>query len=294
MRVIVLIVTLLGLVVAAPASADPAPRSLYRSYVALGDSYASGPGIPDQTGLPAGCARSNHNYPSMIASWLRIPQLTDVSCGGARTVDMTAPQQVSGGVNPPQLNALRPDTELVTLTIGGNDMGFGEVLQTCGRLAASDPTGNPCEQHYQAGGKDELAERINAGAPKVAAVLSSIHQRSPHAQVVVVGYLRIMPATGSCLPAVPFATGDGPYFDHTEQLLNKMLSEQAREHKAAFANPYAFSTGHDACQALDRKWVEGLQPTSPSAPMHPNAKGMQAVAAVSVPAVLFGRLLTRA
>ena len=203
---------------------------------------------------------------------------------------MTAPQQVSGGVNPPQLNAVRPDTELVTLMIGGNDMGFSEVLQTCGRLAASDPTGNPCEQHYKAGGKDELAARIAATAPKVSAVLGEIHRRSPHAHVVVVGYLRILPATGSCLPVVPFATGDGPFFDHTEQQLNKMLSEQARQQKAAFVNPYAFSSGHDACQAPDRKWVEGLQPTSPSAPMHPNARGMQAVAVISVPYVLFGHL----
>lgn len=290
MRAIVLVVTLLGLLVAAPANAAQQPHGLYRSYVALGDSYASGPGIPAQTGLPAGCARSDHNYPSLLAKWLRIPRFTDVSCGGARTVDMTAPQQVPGGVNPPQLNALKPDTELVTLMIGGNDIGFGEILQTCGRLAAADPTGNPCQRHYTAGGTDQLAARIAATGPKVAAVLAGIQKRSPRAHVVVVGYLRILPPTGSCFPAVPFAAGDGPYFDGAGRKLNAEIAAQAKKHKASFVNPYAFAKGHDACQPPDRKWVEGLNPTSPAAVMHPNAKGMQAVAAIAVPTVLFGRL----
>jgi lysophospholipase L1-like esterase len=288
MRVIVLVVTLLGLLVATPANAQPR-HGLYRSYVALGDSYASGPNIPTQVGTPAGCARSDHNYPSLIAQWLRIPGFTDVSCGGARTVDMTAPQQVSGGVNPPQLSALRKDTELVTLMIGGNDIGFGEILQTCGGLAMRDPNGNPCQQHYTAGGTDQLAARVTAVGPKIAAVIKEIHKRSPKAHVVVVGYLRILPAQGSCFPTVPFATGDAPYFDGIGKKLNAELAGQARRNNASFVNPYAFSWEHDACQAPDRKWVEGLIPTSPAASMHPNAKGMQAVAVIAVPTILFGR-----
>ncbi|MEV4316039.1 SGNH/GDSL hydrolase family protein [Actinocrispum sp. NPDC049592] len=282
MRIIAAIV-LLGLLMATPANAAPGG-----GYVALGDSYASGPGIPDQTGLPAGCTRSNHNYPSLLAQWLHLRNFTDVSCGGARTVDMTAPQQVQGGTNPAQFTALKKDTSLVTVMIGGNDIGFGEILATCGRLAAQDPAGNPCEQHYKATGKDELAARVAAVGPKIAAVLDGIRQRSPRAHIVVVGYLRILPAQGSCFPQVPFATGDGPYFDGIGQLLNRQLATQARRHGASFVNPYAFSSGHDACQPPDRKWVEGLNPTSPAAPMHPNAKGMLVVAALAVPSILLG------
>ncbi|CAM3853982.1 SGNH/GDSL hydrolase family protein [Kibdelosporangium persicum] len=287
MRVFVLVVTLLGVLVA-PASAQPR-HVLYSTYVALGDSYASGPGIPNQVGLPAGCARSDQNYPSLIAKWLRVPGFVDVSCGGARTVDMTRPQQVSGGTNPPQLNALRADTELVTLMIGGNDIGFGEILQTCGRLASQDQQGNPCERHYTAGGTDQLAARIAGVGPKISAVLDGIRKRSPRAHVVVVGYLRILPANGTCFPQVPFAAGDVPYFDRTSRKLNAELAARAAKHKASFVNPYPYSYGHDACQAADRKWVEGLFPSSPAAQMHPNAKGMQAVAMLSVPTVLFGR-----
>jgi lysophospholipase L1-like esterase len=277
MRIVVLV--LLGLLVAAPADAAPGG-----GYVALGDSYASGPGIPDQTGLPAGCARSNHNYSALLAQWLHTRTFTDVSCGGARTADMTAPQKVTGGPNPPQLSALKPDTQLVTLMIGGNDIGFGEILQTCLRLAADDPAGNPCQQHY----KGDLAARVAAVGPKIGAVLDGIRKRSPRAHVVVIGYLRILPSNGSCYPQVPFATGDGPYFDGFQRLLNSELAKQARTHRASFVNPYAYADGHDACQPPDRKWVEDLHPISPAAPMHPNAKGMRMVAALSVPSVLLG------
>jgi lysophospholipase L1-like esterase len=289
MRSILLVVTLLlGLFMAAPASAEPW-HGAYRSYVALGDSYTSGPGIPDQTGMPAGCARSNQNYPALLAKWLRVPDFTDVSCGGARTVDMTAPQQVLGGPNPPQLNALRKDTELVTVMIGGNDMGFGEILATCGRLAAGEPLGNPCERHYNEGGTDQIAARIKATGPKVGAVLDGIRKRSPHAHIVLVGYLRLLPPKGSCLPRVPFAQGDGPYFDASARRLNSELSDQARKHRVTYVNPYPFSYGHDACQQPEDKWVEGLTPTSPAATMHPNAKGMKAVAVIALPSVLFRR-----
>ncbi|ALG13526.1 SGNH/GDSL hydrolase family protein [Kibdelosporangium phytohabitans] len=287
MRVLVLVVTLLGLLVA-PAAAEPR-HSLARSYVALGDSYAAGPGIPNQVGQPAGCARSDRNYPALIAKWLRIPQFTDVSCSGARTVDMTKPQKVSGGTNPPQLNALRADTDLVTVMIGGNDMGFGEILQKCGQLAAHDQQGNPCERYYTSGGTDRIAARISGVGSKVSAVLGEIRKRAPRAHVVVVGYLRILPPNGTCFPQVPFAAGDVPYFDRTSRLLNAELGAQATKHKASYVNPYPYSHGHDACQPADRKWVEGLFPSAPAAQMHPNAKGMQAVAMLSVPSVLFGR-----
>jgi hypothetical protein len=107
--------TLLGSLTAGAAEALSAPQH----YVALGDSYASGPGIPAQRADPMGCQRSTHNYPALLAQALRIRDYTDVSCGGARTDDMTTPQPVRPGPNPAQFDALRPNTGLVTVTIGG-------------------------------------------------------------------------------------------------------------------------------------------------------------------------------
>jgi lysophospholipase L1-like esterase len=269
--------TLLALV-ALPASSGAAIGKSPMHYVALGDSYTAGPVIPVQRVDPIGCERSTSNYPALLAGTLHIRDYTDVSCSGAKTVNMTAPQTVPLGINPPQFDALRPDTDLVTLTISGNDIGFTEIIFTCARLSATDPFGNPCEREATAGGGDFYAQRIADAAPKVAQVLAGIRARSPHAAVLLVGYLRILPPEVGCYPVFPVARGDVPYLDGLEQQLNAMLADQAGSHGAAFVDSYKRSLGHDACELPGTKWVEGTVPTSPAAPVHPNAIGMQEVA----------------
>jgi lysophospholipase L1-like esterase len=261
-------------VIATPASAARTIR-----YVALGDSYSSGPLIPLQRTDPLGCYRSDHNYPSLLAAALRVRSFTDVSCSGATTVDMTNPQALSvpGEQNAPQFDALTKDTTLVTITIGGNDIGFVQVATTCAHLAATDPFGAPCQAHYTAGGTDQVRARIAAAASKVAAVVRGIHTRSPRAKVIVLGYLRILPPSGTCSPIVPFAKGDMAYLDGIEQDLNEMIATQADENDVRFVDTYTPSLGHDACQLPGTKWVEGFIPLSPAAPLHPNAMGMAAV-----------------
>jgi lysophospholipase L1-like esterase len=262
-----------------PASAGARTVVSPRHYVALGDSYAAGPLIPVQRIDPIGCERSTNNYPSRLAAAVGIGDFTDVSCSGAKTDNMTAAQSVLLlGTNPPQFNALRPDTDLVTLTISGNDIGFTEIVYTCGRAAALDPLGNPCEREATAGGNDLYVQRIASAAPKVGRVIEGIHQRSPHATVLLVGYLRILPPTEGCYPLFPIARGDVRYLDGLQQQLTDMLASQAYRHDAFFVDAYARSLGHDACQLPGVKWVEGPVPTSPAAPVHPNAMGMQAVA----------------
>src|SRR4051794_4596305 len=96
------------------ASAAPAAQ-----WVGLGDSYAAGPLIPNQSLNPLGCLRSDHNYPHLAAAAVGKSQ-RDVSCSGATTEDMTAAQDVTPGpANPPQLNALSTGTQTVSLSIGG-------------------------------------------------------------------------------------------------------------------------------------------------------------------------------
>jgi lysophospholipase L1-like esterase len=260
-------------------TAPPASAARPIRYVALGDSYASGPLIPLQRTDPLGCLRSDHNYPSLLATALRVRSFTDVSCGGAQTVDMTNPQAlpIPGQQNAPQFNALTKDTALVTVTIGGNDIGFSELATTCAQLALTDLFGAPCEEHYTAGGTDQVRARIAATASKVAGVVRGIHQRSPHAKVIVIGYLRILPPEGTCWPIVPLAVGDVPYLDGIEQDLNDMIATQAEENDASFVDAYTPSLGHDACQLPGTKWVEGYIPLSAAYPLHPNALGMAAV-----------------
>jgi lysophospholipase L1-like esterase len=288
-RRVVLAAATVVLALLGSSSAGAAQRaSAVQRYVALGDSYASGPGIPVQRTNPSGCQRSTNNYPAHLARALGLRDYIDVSCGGARTDHMTVPQPVQPGPNPAQFDALRPDTDLVTVTIGGNDINIGGLWLTCTRLGAADPFGNPCAQQATAEGTDLYAQRIADTAPKVAHVLEGIHQRSPRATVLLVGYLRILPLTVGCTPAFPIARGDVPYVDGVEQRFTTMLADQASRHGAVFVDPYTNSLGHDACQLPGTKWVEGTVPTSPAAAMHPNAAAMNAVAGFALDALHFG------
>ncbi|MFJ7149233.1 SGNH/GDSL hydrolase family protein [Streptomyces sp. NPDC100445] len=257
----------------APAEAHPGGAGRALDYVALGDSYTSGPGIPRQ--VDAECARSDHNYPSIVAERTEAAAFTDVSCGGATTAEMWRAQ----GGNGPQLDALDRHTDLVTVQIGGNDVGFGPVIATCARLGAQDPAGDPCERAYHASGADELALAVVRTAPKVDRVLRAVRARAPHARVVVVGYPDLLPDDGSgCFPQVPFARGDFAYLRDTEKRLNLMLRLVAGLNRAAYVDTYAPTVGHDMCKAPADRWIEPLQPTSPAAPAHPNAKGEAAMA----------------
>jgi lysophospholipase L1-like esterase len=257
-------------------------RSAPQHYVALGDSYASGPGIPEQRADPIGCQRSTQNYPALLAQELRIRDYTDMSCGGARTDNMTAPQPVRPVHHPAQFDALRPDTDLVTITIGGNDINIGDLWLACAQLGPTDPTGDPCQRQVTAGATDLYARRIALAAPKVGQVLKAIRQRSPRATVLLLGYLRILPSATGGYATFPIARGDVRYVDGVEQQLTAMLADQASNHGAVFVDSYARSLGHDACQQPGVRWVEGTGATTAAAPDHPNAIGMQEVARLAL------------
>lgn len=249
------------------------------NYVALGDSYAAGPVIPNQI-APLGCLKSDHNYAHLAAPTIGLP-LRDASCSGATTADMTSPQETELGTNPPQFDSLDAETTRVSLTIGGNDIGFSEIIESCVTL---NPFSTPCKDKYDSGGHDQIAERIAATAPKVAAVLQGIHSRSPGAEVFVVNYAAILPETGfGCWPQMPLGFGDVPYLRAKEKELNAMLATQAAANGASVVNWYNASLGHDACKSATTRWVEPLVPTNPAAPVHPNLAGMTGAAAILGP-----------
>jgi lysophospholipase L1-like esterase len=250
-------------------------------YVALGDSYTSGPLVPNQHGDPIDCGRSDHNYPSLTAPALSVSTFTDVSCGSAETKDMTGPQTglPAGGTNPPQFNALRPDTTLVTVGIGGNDAGLVGVAEKCAQLGATQPTGHACRDEYAPGGQDKVAARIDSARPKIAAVLQGIHARSPTARVAIVGYPHVTPPAGqSCYPMVPLSADDLQYIDELIRRINAMIAGQAAVNDAEYVDTYADSGGHDVCKLPPDRWFEGLVPTEPAFPLHPNAKGEASLA----------------
>lgn len=210
------------------------------------------------------------NYPHLTAATLGLA-LTDVSCSGATTADLTSEAQYPD--QPPQLDALSSSTQVVSVGIGGNDKGlFLNTLITCGAEDLVLPFGTPCKDTYG----HKLAEEIAEDAPVIGAALQAIHMSSPSAQTFVVGYPDILPQSGNCWPTVPLTTGDVAYLNGVEQELNAMLSSEASANGDAYVNAYTPSIGHDACKSVSVRYVEPVIPESDAFSVHPNERGMEA------------------
>jgi GDSL-like Lipase/Acylhydrolase family len=258
-----------GMLVPAAAQASSAP-----SYVALGDSYTSGPLIlPVSATAPLDCFQSAENYPHLAAQALGLP-LNDVSCAGADVSNMTTAQFSD---QPPQFNALTPSTGVVTVGIGGNDNStFLTALAGCSAIdtVAGSGSGDPCKIVYG----DKFAKDITADEPNIAAALQQIHTLSPQAEVFVAGYPDILPQQGSCFSQMPITTADVAYLNGIELDLNAMLRTAAAQNGATFVDTYTASVGHDACQSESTRWVEPLVPSTDAISVHPNAAGEAATA----------------
>ena len=257
-------------------AASPSPRS--ERYVALGDSFTSGPFVPT-TDLASGCLRSDHNYPSLLADRLDVDDFVDVSCAGARTRDLPHRQLTMPGARlPAQLDALDPDTTLVTLGIGGNDFDlYSHLTNTCLQLRSSDPTGSPCRTAMTSGTRDLVATTTARIGRRVERALRQVAQRAPGARVVLVGYPRIAPPRGECPDLLPYASGDVSFGDEVLRRLTTAMRQAADRAGAEFLDMYAASRGHDVCSA--RPYVNGVRSDRErAAAFHPLPRGMRAVA----------------
>lgn len=251
----------------APVAAEEVEAAEFTSYVAIGDSFTAGPMVQAQAQMPLlGCMQSSVNYPKRLAEELGIDDITDVSCSGAVMNDLYEKQFDD---TEPQLDALGPETDLVTVGISGNDFGFSEVLIECAKRSLTNPLGSPCSDYY--GG--ELDERIDGLRGDLNQVYADIAERSPNATVLSIGYLQIMPESGGCWPSTPISRGDVPFVDQAQIRLNAMIAEVSEANGATFVD--TFERGHDVCQGSDTRWVEGLIPED-GAPVHPNNLGMAA------------------
>lgn len=263
----------------APAAAEVEGATVYREYVALGDSYSAGPLIPQQRPDSIVCVKSTNNYPSFLATYFAMPVFTDVTCSGAETTDMRQRQRtiVPGPAPAPQLDALTPTTDLVTLGIGGNDYGlFGSMISTCEEVRPQDPDGAPCRKHFTVEGVDTKKRDAGRIRSRVARVVREIRERAPQADVFVLGYPRLLPQKGTCAE-VPFAAGDYRWGNQIERILNRSIRDAAEEHGATYVNLYPASDGHDACAGEDA-WINGseLKPLE-AANFHPYLAGMRGV-----------------
>ncbi|MEV8016542.1 SGNH/GDSL hydrolase family protein [Streptomyces sp. NPDC086554] len=252
-------------------------------YVALGDSFSAASGVlPLDLSAPLLCARSTANYPHVVAERTGA-RLTDVTCGGAQTKHFTESQYP--GVAP-QLDAVDADTDVVTLTIGGNDNNtFINAIVACGTAGVlSGGKGSPCKD---ANG-DSFIKQIDANTyPALKASLSAIKAKAPQARVAILGYPWILPAKAdpSCFAKMPVAEGDVPYLRELQTHLNKTVQRAASETGATYVDMAAASEGRDACAPRGTRWMEPMLFGTNFVPVHPNALGEAGMAAQAIGAL---------
>jgi len=275
----------LGLAVAGVATGVPAPAgaaTLAGGYVAMGDSYTSGPGIATAREGAGLCTRSDHNYPSLVAAAVRPTSFKDVSCSGATTAGITGTQ--SGQL--PQIDAIDSTTRLVTIGIGGNDAGLIGAGTTCVFLALFDGQGAPCKALYTYTGTDTLRQSIAAAQPTIRATIQAVRQRAPQARILVVGYPNLLPPSkAQCDPTVDdsaIADGDVPWLHDINVEVNRAWAATAAAAGAEYVDVFTPGQGHDTCQRVGVRWVEGVANITNGAPIHPNGDGMAAFARLVV------------
>ena len=230
-------------------------------YVAMGDSYTAAPGVPF-TDRSDPCLQSDQNYPHLLAEKLSFAELTDVSCSGARTLWVTEPGR--GGLDP-QLDAVSEDTDLVTISLGGNDGGAFAYLQTqCKRLAPSDPDGSPCADATATdsgtGTGDRLLDLVAANLPaSLEAVIAEVEEKAPDATIILVTYPQILPSSGTCPDKVPLTEGDYAFFNSVIAAQNDAMVAAAESTGVEWIDVEKASLGHDVCS--DEPWINRLEVT---------------------------------
>jgi lysophospholipase L1-like esterase len=247
-----------------------------KRYVALGSSMAAGPGIrPRAAGAPWWSGRSAHNYAHLVAARLNL-ELIDVTFSGATTAHVLADHQRG---QPPQITALDGSESLVTVTIGGNDVGYIPLL-----MAASLP--HTARRLPLLGGRiSELLDRDTRDRAlaevfhSLCAIGAALRERAPGARVCFVDYLTMLPPAGT--PAPPLTQTDADLGRHVAATLERLTAEAATATGCEIVRAAAASREHHAWSA--KPWTTrparyGLPLPGRPAPLHPNGAGMRAVA----------------
>jgi lysophospholipase L1-like esterase len=241
----------------------------------MGDSAAAAPLVPDQA-QPAGCFRSTNDYPAVLARLIGAASFTDVTCSGARTENLISrAQPIRSGRVPPQLDAVTADTELVTVTVGGNDVDLPSIAKRCLRTTLDVP---PCSPDLLVDGVDGISQAIGADADDWADLVGAIRSKAPDARVILVGYGTYVRPEG-CFPAQPINPVDAAYFQAKIDELDNRLGQVAASQGVEFLDTRPLSVGHDMCAAPEDRYIEGFTPARPAAPLHPNGAGAAAFGA---------------
>lgn len=239
-------------------------------YVALGSSFASGPGIGEHAAdSPLLCMQSASDYAHQLAS-KRGLSLADVTCSGATTHNILEQGQFFA---PAQIEAVTSDTELVTITIGGNDVNYMRNA-----IALSQPVQPGWMRVIIPGPASDAA--VEAGFARLQSrlerIVGEVRRRAPNARVVFVPYFSVLPASGTCA-RLALSEASADRLRAVAARLNQITVQAAHEAGAEVFDLAGYSRDHDACG--EAPWVMGASATEyAGAPLHPNLDGMTAAA----------------
>jgi len=218
------------------------------------------------------CGRSSSNYPTLVSDVLNVSRFIDVSCGGAVSADLTESQSTFGGGGVlPQYDALTPDVDLVTVGIGGNDIGLVQLAIGCINLRPP-PDGQSCAVTNTAAGSDRVDAAIDAFGPRYGTITEEIRERSPNARILFVGYPTAI-RDGGCFPDQRMWPEDATYLQDKLDRLNDVMRRQVQDSGAEYIDLTTSTVGHDSCADPAERWMEGLSPVTEAIPLHPNAAG---------------------
>ena len=239
-------------------------------YVAMGSSFAAGAGIgPLREGTPERCGRTPVNYAGLVAERLDLA-LRDASCGGATTAHVLG----AWDELPPQIEAVGPDTRLVTITIGGNDVNYvgGLFAASCEERGMAERMGGTCPDFTA----PEEA-KWTALARDMDAIAAGVRRRAPGAVLVFVQYVGLVPEEPCA--SVPLTANEISQARSMAERLATITAETAARHDAILLPVHTMSQAHLPCSAVP--WAKAFPEGDAGvggAPWHPTAEGHRAIA----------------
>lgn len=236
---------------AAPLLLSSVPASASSiNYVALGDSYSSGLGAGDY-GNSGNCFVSANAYPQLWANANAPASFRDAACSGATTADV---------INT-QVNSLSASTNLVSITIGGNDVGFATVLETC-VLGSTSSCVNAV---------NNAETQVNTTLPgELDNAYSAISAHAPSAHVVVLGYPELYDLSKSS-GCIGLSTTDRTALNQGADEIDAQVSAAAARHGFSYVNANPFFAGHQICDSVE--WLHSTNFLDPQESYHPNGLG---------------------
>jgi lysophospholipase L1-like esterase len=238
---------------AVPAVAAVAPASVPSSvrYVALGDSYSAGLGAGSYIAASGSCDRSTDAYPALWSEANLPASYVSVACSGATTSTVLSSQ----------IPALSAATTLVSITIGGNDVGFGSVMETCVLFS----TGSCARAIGTA--ESEMASQLPAELDRV---LSAITASAPNARVVVLGYPHLYDL-GQSAGCIGLSTTDRTDLNQAADLLDGQIQAAAFRHDDVFGDVRSAFAANEICDSAS--WLHSLNFFDLAESYHPTAAG---------------------